>query len=66
MIERFAGLEFMRVRELVCGQAGTSRNHQALGVEQPDPLPCDVGREALLAHSGDDQVGEADGGRAGA
>jgi hypothetical protein len=65
MIEGLAGRQLVRVGQLVCGKAGTPCNHESLGVKHPDLLPGQVGRDALLAQCGDNQVGEADGGGAG-
>ncbi len=66
MIEGFAGWQLVRVGQLVRGKAGPPRDHQSLGIEHTDLLPGCVGRNALLAQRRDNQVGEADGGGAGA
>jgi hypothetical protein len=66
VIEGLAGRQLVRVGQLVRGKAETPRNHQPLGVEHANLLPRRVGRYALLTHRGDDQVGKADGGGAGA
>ena len=47
-------------------KTGTPGDHQSLRIEHPDLLPGCVGCHALLAHPGDNQVGEADRGGAGA
>ena len=48
-IEGLAGLELVRVGQLVGGQTRTPCHHESLGVEQPDLLPGHVSRDALLA-----------------
>jgi hypothetical protein len=66
MIEGLAGRQLVRVGQLVCSKAGTPCHHESLGVKQPDLLPGHVGRDAVLAQRGDDQVSEADSGGASA
>jgi hypothetical protein len=66
MIKGFAGRQHARVGKLMRSKAGTSGDHQSLGIEHPDPLPGGPGRDALLNLRRDIQVGEADGGGAGA
>src|SRR5262249_58872825 len=47
-------------------QRGTACHDESRGADQPDLLPGHLSRDALLASCGDEQVGEADGGGAGA
>src|SRR5262249_58691617 len=47
-------------------QAGPPRHDESLGVEHPDLLAGSLGRDTLLAERGDNEIGEADGGGAGA
>jgi len=49
MIERLAGGQLVRVGQLVSGQARTPSHHNTLGIEQPDLLSGNSGRDALLA-----------------
>ena len=60
MIEGFAGRQLVRVGQLVCCQPWAPGDHQSLGIEHADLLPCRLRCHTLFAHPGNDQIGEAD------
>ena len=47
-------------------KTGPPGDHQSLGIEHPDLLPRRLALHALLTHTGDNQIGEADRGGPGA